>query len=249
MGKYTENYRIKSFHANKYGKASLTSLLNFMIEAAWGHAQILDWGYDKLQANNLFWVLSRMYIEVERYPEWQEEIVVKTWPAGTDGMFAYRNYSIETVDGELILQASSCWLILDLKTKKIFLLREYRDTFPKLDNPDHCRIPKRIKPPVHPKEMNFSPVLFSELDVNKHFNSVNYLERVLNDFGTDFLDENEPVNIELNYLKEGLQGDSLAVVHQQVNDQESLSGSVRESDRLNLFAMNIIKWKKRTSDR
>ncbi len=245
MEKYSENYRIKSFHANKYGKASLTSLFNFMIEAAWGHAQILDWGYDKLQTNNLFWVLSRMYIEVERYPDWQEEIIVKTWPAGTDGMFAHRNYRIETTDGDLILKACSCWLILDLNTKKIFLLREYRDTFPKVESQDHCRVPKKVKPPVHPEEMKFNPVLFSELDVNKHFNSVKSLERVLDDFGTDFLDVNEPAKIEMNYLKEGMQGDSLALVHQQVNELEYISGIVRESDGIDLFAMNI-EWRKRS---
>lgn len=241
---YTENHRIRSYHANKYAKASLTCLFDFMVEAAWGHAQILDWGYDKLQTNNLFWVLSRMYIEVKRYPAWKEEIIVKTWPAGTDGMFAYRNYTIETVDGELLLKASSCWLILNLDTKKIFLLREYRNTFPKVESPDHCREPKRVKPPLHPDKMQFSPVLFSELDVNKHFNSVKSLERLLNDFGTDFLDENEPARIEVNYLKEGLPGDSLALVHQQVNEQEYISGVVRKSDGADLISMNI-EWRKR----
>ena len=244
MNLFSENHCVRSYHTNKYSKASLTSLFDFMLDAAWGHAQVLDWGYDKLQSNNLFWVLSRMYIEVERYPDWQEEIIVKTWPAGTDGMFAYRNFLIETKSGELILKASSSWLILNLETKKIFLLRAYKDTFPKLESPGHCRLPQKIKPAKHPDKLFFNPVLFSELDLNKHFNSVKALERVLDDFGTDFLDVNEPFKVEVNYLKEGMQGDSLTVIHHQQSENKFCSGIVRESDKADLFTVEI-EWRRR----
>lgn len=247
MEKYQEELSIKSYHTNQYGQASISSLFNILIEAAWAHAQVMDWGYDSLKSNNLFWVLSRMYFRVEKYPAWQDQITLNTWSAGTDGMYAYREYILENEKSEVILRASSAWLILDMETRKIFRLSEFRDTFPKRIDPNACRAPKRIKPDIHPENLNYFPVLFSELDINKHFNSVKYVERVLDDFGIDFLNSYEPAELEVNYLKEGQAGDRIAVTTTQLSESENLNCLVRESDGADLCVMRIV-WRARVSD-
>ena len=244
MEKYQEQLSIKSYQNNQYGKASIASLFNILIEAAWAHAQVMDWGYDSLKSNNLFWVLSRMLFQVEKYPAWQDQITLSTWSAGTDGMYAYREYIVEDQHGEILLRASSAWLILDMETRKIFRLSEYRETFPKLIDSKACRNPKRIKPDIHSDEMNYFPVLFSELDINKHFNSVKYVERVLDDFGIDFLNGYEPAELEVNYLKEGVSGDLIAVTRTQISENEYLNCLVRESDSADLCVMRIV-WRER----
>ncbi|MBC8005287.1 MAG: hypothetical protein H7X84_07415 [Verrucomicrobia bacterium] len=244
MEKYQEKISIKSYQTNQYGKASIGSLFNILIEAAWAHAQVMDWGYDSLKNNNLFWVLSRMYFQVEKYPSWQDEITLSTWSAGTDGMYAYREYIVENEKGNVLLKASSAWLILDMESHKIFRLSEYRSTFPKRIDNNACRNPKRIKPGVHPENMVFYPVLFSDLDINQHFNSVKYVERVLDDFGIDYLNNHEPAELEVNYLKEGQAGDSIAVTNTQLSEHEYLNSLVRESDKADLCVMRIG-WRER----
>jgi len=245
MEKYQEKLTIKSYQTNQYGKASIAALFHIMLEAAWAHAQIMDWGYDDLKNHNLFWVLSRFYLQVEKYPAWQNEITLNTWSAGTDGMYAYREYIMEDSKGEIILKASSAWLILDMETRKIFRLSDYKATFPKRIDANACRNPKRIKPDAHVGELNFYPVLFSELDINKHFNSVKYVERVLDDYGIDFLNENEPEEMEINYLKEAVAGDSVSVTRTQVSDSEYLNCLVRQSDAVDLCVMRMV-WRERS---
>lgn len=244
MEKYQEKLTVKSYQTNQYGKASIAALFHIMLEAAWAHAQIMDWGYDDLKNHNLFWVLSRFYLQVEKYPAWQDEITLNTWSAGTDGMYAYREYILEDSNGEIILKASSAWLILDMETRKIFRLSDYKATFPKRIDANACRNPKRIKPDVHAAELNFYPVLFSELDINKHFNSVKYVERVLDDYGIDFLNVNEPAEMEVNYLKEAIAGDSVAVTSTQLSANEYLNCLVRESDGADLCVMRMV-WRER----
>ncbi|HAQ21088.1 MAG TPA: hypothetical protein DCR40_17925 [Prolixibacteraceae bacterium] len=244
MEKYQEILSIKSYHTNKYGNASITSLFNILIEAAWAHAQVMDWGYDSLKSNNLFWVLSRIYFQIEKYPVWQDRITLSTWSAGTDGMYAYREYILENEQGEILLRASSAWLILDMETRKIFRLSDLMATFPKRIDSRACRNPKRLKPDLHPENLNFHPVLFSEIDINQHFNSVKYVERVLDDFGIDFLDRFEPAEVEVNYLKEGQAGDSLAVSANPLAEHEFLNCLVRESDGADLCVMRIL-WRAR----
>jgi acyl-ACP thioesterase len=244
MEKYTQQLTVKSYDTNQYGKASLVSLYNFMLEAAWAHAQTLDWGYDTLKNNNLFWVLSRMYIEVEKYPAWQDEITLNTWSAGTDGMYAYREFILTDKSGGLILRASSAWLILDMENKRVFRLMDYRDTFPRRVDLNACRNPQRIKPQKHSQELVFTPVRFGELDINRHFNSVKYVERVLDNFGIDFLNDHEPFQVEINYLKEGLAGDRLAVACDRITDSSHQITIVRESDGADLCTMTMA-WRPR----
>jgi acyl-ACP thioesterase len=244
MEKYQEKISIKSYQTNQYGKASIASIFNILIEAAWAHAQVMDWGYDSLKSNNLFWVLSRMYFQVEKYPAWQDQVTLNTWSAGTDGMYAYREYIVENEKGEIFLRASSAWLILDMESHKIFRLSDYRTTFPKLTDINACRNPKRIKPDMHSEKLNFYPVLFSDLDINQHFNSVKYVERVLDDYGIEFLNTHEPAELEVNYLKEGQANDCIGVTRTQLSENENLNCLVREADGADLCVMRII-WRER----
>jgi medium-chain acyl-[acyl-carrier-protein] hydrolase len=239
MEKYQETLTIKSYQTNQYGNASIASLFNILMEAAWAHAQVMDWGYDHLKNRNLLWVLSRMYIQIEKYPVWQDRISLNTWSAGTDGIYAYREYVVENEIGEVIFKASTAWLILDMESRKIFRLSDFRNTFPKRIEANACRNPRRIKPDIHSDELVFSPVLFSELDINRHFNSVKSVERVLDDYGIDFLNMYEPAELEINYLKEGQAGDSLAVTCTKLAENEYLNCLVRESDGADLSVMRI----------
>ncbi len=241
---YQEQLAIKSYHTNQYGQASISSLFNILIEAAWAHAQVMDWGYDSLKSNNLFWVLSRMFFKVEKYPSWQDQIHLNTWSAGTDGIYAYREYVVENEKGEVLLRASSAWLILDMETHKIFRLSDFRATFPKRIDASACRNPKRIKPDSHTENLNYYPVLFSELDINQHFNSVKSVDRVLDDYGIDFLNSFEPAELEVNYMKEGQAGESLAVTRTPISENEYLNCLVRESDGSDLCVMRIL-WRVR----
>ena len=245
MEKYTVRIPVQSYQTNQYGKASVCSLLQFMLEAAWDHARLMDLGFDQLQSRNMFWVLSRLYLEVEKYPEWQDTIVLHTWSAGTDGMYAYREFLLEDEGGGVLLRGNTAWLILDVDSKKIVLLKDYRETFPRFGGHGVCREPKRLRPGKHTDELQYLPVRFSELDVNKHFNSVKALERVLDHFGIDFLNEYEPASIEISYLKEGLAGDRLAVSVRKLRDGHYQSTLVRESDQADLSTM-VIGWQDRS---
>jgi len=246
MEKFIQKIHIQSYHTDQYGKASICSLFHFMLEAAWAHARIMDWGYDQLQSNHMFWVLSRMYVIVEKYPSWQDELTLNTWSAGTDGMYAYREFIIEDAKGEVLLRANTGWLILNTESRKIVLLREYINTFPRYSGLNACREPERIRPAKNTEPLRYSPILFSELDINKHFNSVKALERVIDHFGIEFLNLHEPESIEVNYLKEGLAGDSLAVSSRQTGINEYLSSVIREKDLIPLSHIKLI-WRPRNS--
>ena len=244
MKQLTQQLTIHSYQTDQYGKALPTALIALMLEAAWAHARVMEWGYDDLKNKHMFWVLSRMLIEVDRYPVWQEPIRLRTWSAGTDGMYAFREFLIENDRQDVLLRANSAWLILDSETRKIIRLMQYRDTFPRLTGQSVCRVPARVRMPVCNWTPEYREVQFSDLDINRHVHSVRYVERMLDAFGIDFFEHNEPASIEGNYLKEGQAGDLLAVKRCADDEGGYSSGVVRESDQADLCVMKSV-WRPR----
>jgi len=244
MTKYPKEFTIHSYESNRFGNASLTSIFNFLIEIAWEHAQKLDWGFDALKSNNYFWVLSRIYIEIKKYPKWQEKITVQTWPTGIRSIYALREYEVKNEQDEIIIRSGSDWLILDMDTKRIIRPDLFANNFQQLAQPGICRYPEKIKPDVEKNNLNFSPVRFTDLDINQHFNSVKFVERALNSYGITFLNDHEVDKIEVNYLKEGLPEDSIAVSSAKISENEDMVSLIRESDGIDLCAMKIT-WRKK----
>jgi len=244
MNSYSETIRIHSYQTDQYKQATIPAIFNFMLDAAWAHARVMNWGYDFLYKKNMLWVLSRIYTQIERLPMWQEKITLETWSSGTDGIYAYREFILKDEHGDPILTANSAWLILDMDSRKIVMLRDYLDTFPRLAGHEVCREPKRLRHKISKEALNYEPVRFSDIDFNQHFNSVKALERVLDNYGIDFRQHFEPATIEINYLKEGHPGDELAVIRSRIREQLHQSSIFRKDDGAELSTFEI-EWRER----
>jgi len=90
----------------------------------------------------------------------------------------------------------------------------------------------------------YTPVLFNEIDINQHFNSGRYLERINNSYSFDFHENHELKELEVNFLKEGMPNDRLTVKQQPLNGAEHLCAVVRENDGAELIRARLL-WEKR----
>ncbi len=202
---FEKEYRIHVYETGPDGKLNMSSLFNYMQDIASEHAIRLGFGRDDLMKNNHIWVLSRMYAVITDLPVWNETILVKTWPNGIDRLFALRNYELSLSDGRHVASATSSWLILDRITKKIIrpdsILSQYNF------NPQSgfSKIRYASKLEFESTEGNLTPVFrikVSDLDLNLHTNNVKYLNWVSDSYDLDFMMNNAPQSIEINYLAE-----------------------------------------------
>ncbi|QGY46343.1 hypothetical protein GM418_22565 [Maribellus comscasis] len=233
----------KSYFINRFGKLSTSYLFYQMQDIAWEHANILGFGYDNLKKEHQFWVLSKLLVKIDRRPDWGEDFTLETWSRGTDGFFGYRDYNFADKSGKNIICATSAWLVLDLQTKRIVRLSEFKD-FPKYEESVFGENPAKVKPPKSEEELQFTPVLFNEIDINQHFNSGRYLERIIDSYDFDFHEQNELAEFEINFLKEGMPADKLAIKKQIQDSQNHLCSVVRESDGIDLIRARLV-WRDR----
>lgn len=80
------DFIVKSYHTDQNGKLTLPTILHFLQECAWDNARANNFGFEDLEKQNAFWVLSKIYLEIDEYPDWKDEIQIKTWPKGIDGL-------------------------------------------------------------------------------------------------------------------------------------------------------------------
>lgn len=236
--KYKQELSTKSYFVNRFGKLSTSFLFWQIQDIAWEHAEILGFGFDNLKKEQQFWVLSRLLVKIKRRPKWGEKFTLETWPVGTEGLLALRDIRFLDEKGETIIQATTSWLVLNQKTKRIERLD--LETFPFYNERVMDETAGKVKSPKSEEELVFTPALFNEIDINQHFNSGRYLERIIDSYDFDFHEKNELVEFEINFAKEGVPDDKLAVKKHFIDTGNHLCSVVRESDGAELIKARLV---------
>jgi len=209
------SFRISSFDTDPLGRARLTTLAGFFQEMAYLHAGGLGFGYRDLEQKNSFWVLSRIKIGIDRYPFWDEEVMVETWHNGVERLFGLREFRVFDRDEHPVARATSAWLILDAKTRRPLRPDE------NLLNAGTGRgflfegRPERIDIPGNAGLLSTRRVAYSDLDIMGHVNNVKYMEWCI-DLCMETSDPAGPglgiQELEINYKGEARQGDSVEIL-------------------------------------
>jgi medium-chain acyl-[acyl-carrier-protein] hydrolase len=241
---FEKEYRVHVYETGPDGKLNLYSLFNYMQDIASDHAVKLGFGRDDLMRDNRFWVLSRIYAEISMLPLWEDSIIIRTWPNGTDRLFALRNYEVRYPDGKNIASGTSSWLILDRITKKVqrpdTILSQYNRELHA--DPSPLRYAEKIEPAS--EDGRLSPlfrVKVSDLDVNLHTNNVRYLKWASDCYDLGFVLNNNPQSAEINYLAESMFDEEIIIKSSVENENGNFHrhSIFRTSDNKELCRIRI----------
>ena len=222
--KWTEYFKIRIYDVDFNNKVKLSSIFNFMQEVATSHAANLNVGLDDLLENGLFWVLSRVKLEILQYPTLGEEIKVETWPKGIDKLFALRDFNIYNSDNKVIAKATTAWLIIDskrLRPKRPKIFSERIPSFPT----EHAiiEIPEKIIESPKKESVLHKKIRYTDIDVNNHMNNVKYVEMILDAFSEDVFKTKKIKAMQVNFLSECKFGDEVQVFLGTYDDNSNFS--------------------------
>ncbi|MCX6301704.1 MAG: thioesterase [Bacteroidia bacterium] len=227
-----KEYGVHVYETGPDGRASLWSLFNYMQDSASEHAVKLGFGRDDLMKKNHFWVLSRMFAVFHELPFWNDTIIVKTWPCGTDKFFAMRNYEIKFPGGRDIAYGSSSWLIIDRTTKKIQrpddTLTRYNSEYQLIKPPLRSAV-KLAGASKNGSVTVASKVKISDLDINLHTNNANYFKWVTDSYDLNFILTHSPQSAEINYLAESM------------HDEDFIIRTSKDEDDKNIFNHSVFR--------
>ncbi len=210
--KYTEKRIVSCYEANANHLLKPAAMLDLMQEAAGKDADSLGFGYDNMIAGNTAWVLSRVKLQFHNYPKWRDEILLKTWHKGANRIFYLRDFLLEDPHGNILVSATTSWLIIDLSSRRMVRNKELAENFDNSqmgsaieEQAEKITLPNDIEPEfVHNHK-----VVWSDIDTNGHVNNVKYVVWALDALDYDFVKDNTVKELTVNFDSEVLPGESV----------------------------------------
>lgn len=215
----TYKYTIDAYLTDFRGKATLPMIGGFMLQAATRHAEERGFGYSSMIVQNKVWVLSRMNIEILEYPKNDTEIHLNTWVSEINKLFTERCFALQDADGKHIGYARSLWACIDLDNRRPTNVLELEGLLDYvIENPCPIESPARIAPIKETGTLSTFRIKYSDIDINKHLNSMKYIEHFVDVFPLGMHQDKEIRSFEINYIKEGLYGSKINVTKQEIKD-------------------------------
>jgi acyl-ACP thioesterase len=229
---YQKNIKIEPAQCEENNYLTLSSLLDFLQTIAGKHADILHFGITDLNRENDTWVLSRLRVDIDRWPHQGEELILKTWPKGVDRLFAVRDFMLYDMLGNVIVRAASYWLVIDKKTKRPKMMS---NIFTALDYPLLSAIDNKLgKTPAlqHPEYSSEIMVSENEIDINGHVNNIWYADWIMKVLPNSIKEEKKITSFEINYLSEVLVNETIKIeLGRSDNNKNLMLGSLIRGDR------------------
>ncbi len=220
------------FHVDFTGRLTMGVLGNHLLNCAGFHANERGFGIATLNEDNYTWVLSRLAVELDEMPYQYEDFSISTWVENVYRLFTDRNFAIVNKDGKNIGYARSVWAMINLATRKpADLLALHGGSITDYickDEPCPIEKPSRIK--VNTTEpVGKVKAKYSDIDINGHFNSIRYIEHILDLFPLSFYKEKRIRRFEMAYVAESYYGDEL-VFYRDETGGETYEIEVRKND-------------------
>lgn len=193
-------------------------VMELMQDAATSHADVLGIGWDYMDSNGLFWILSKVKIVFHKPIDRNvRNIKLYTWPVDASRLYMERRFEAVDEQGGVLFSSSSLWMIIERDTRKI-CPREVAKKYYNFDfdeaacgcdsNFDRVRLDENYGLAYQRQ------VRRTELDLNRHVNNTNYVNYAL-----DVLSEADKVTaLEIVYNKELKLGDVVSVYCKRVNN-------------------------------
>ena len=106
------------FDVNKTVK--LRRIMEFMQDLATTHADKLGFGWNSMNDNGLFWVMSKVKIVFHKKSDRNvRRFKLYTWPVKPDRLYVERRFEAVDDRGENLFSATTVWMIVERDTRKI----------------------------------------------------------------------------------------------------------------------------------
>lgn len=187
-------------------RLSYPSVFTLFEDAATLDAEQIGYDYGKVGKQGLLWVYTRVYVRFYEMPEYLRKASFETRAGGKKAFIFPRFGRLYDENGKIAADLSSYWCLMDAKSRKAILhppLESIDQT-----SGDECPLPGKVET-KEAKEVARRIVAYSDLDLNRHFNNVRYVEMVLSLKPSSFYETHVLKEILISYESEIHEGEEV----------------------------------------
>ena len=213
----------------KVKEEQIEKIVEYMQEAANRQCESsnlpLEWLRDE---KGLAFILGAISINIYKPLHAYDEIEVSTWCKESKSYIFNRYFDILR-DGELIAEASSTWVLIDLNSKSMVRASAHEELWKNFFYHDPIDqavlLPKaKIAKDAPLFEVGKRKIMYSDIDYNMHMNNTHYPDMVC-DYLDEMVDENNAYRVSgmsLSYLKESPLGATLTVTRGEMREDGTI---------------------------
>lgn len=218
---YQSDQVLKNYETDFKQEVKPSAILGFFQEAASENSEEAGFGYSSLAPLGMLWVLSKIYVEVDRLPKLGEKIVVQTWPHAPNKAIFERSFLIRDEGGEAVIRAFSRWCVLRANGRIVPASQVPRDLEDYISEKsiefDDWAVPQA----ADCGEAAFSlKIANSEYDRNMHVNNIKYADYIFNCFSVEELKAKKLKSFQIHYVQQSHEGDVLRFYRKQLSENE-----------------------------
>ena len=183
---------IKSYDTSNDNFMRLNCILKHQQQAGEEQLEFFGYGHELMFEDGLVWIVTNTSVKINRMPTYNEKLRLDTWSRDIKGAKFYRSYNWYSEDGELLIEGTTLFLLVDTVRHKpkhpSAVSLEMPGDFNEMNSAPE---PKRIFLPDDSlfETVGERQIYYSLLDQNGHLNNAFY-----SDFLTDFApDMNNPI--------------------------------------------------------
>lgn len=221
MKVYSQDFSVHIHQTSFTGQSQLWAIFQWFQEAAANHATILEAGVEHLAKDGLIWVLLRLNLEINRMPEWREEMVLSTWVPEINGISTERHFRIVSKkDNNVLVNGASLWYAINLKTKKPSKLDAVLRNAHLIQDKAIASSLSKITIPAIDITNEFSVTARSgDIDIAHHVNNSVYVKWSSDAISLDEIRKKTIKEFQINFITETLTNDQVNIKRYDMEDQ------------------------------
>lgn len=191
-----------------------------------------------INARNAYWVITKTKIHFAKRPFWRDKILTVSYPISNVLIRANENTAITTPEGDVLVTANQEVCCLDLKTHRPLKLSTM--PFPKNNFPAPvfaANFEKFNATEIAYKKVYEQKILSQHIDMSHHMNNIEYIKLALNVFNVSELEKCEPLDLEMHYLGESIENQTLSVFYAKVNNASFMK--IQDETGRQVFEMKL----------
>ncbi len=205
-------YKVEQQSLDFTSRLKSPALIMSALKAAGADSHNKGFDYVDMEQDDNTWVLSRMAIEVQYRPRQYSDYEIETWISGYNRLLSTRNFRIYDEEGRQFATMTSMWAMLNVKTRTAVDLTRTADVHTKslVQEEPPCAAPCRLRGVSGGEEFRHT-VRYSDIDFNRHMNTIRYVEMIFDHLPIEAIAEDRPFRLDLHFLHEAVLGEVLTI--------------------------------------
>lgn len=221
MKHYFETFTVNDNEVDEFGRIRIQILQKKIQNASDKHGYLLGFGFKDMNQIGLFWVVTRLMVEINILPIINQKITIETWLESPSSAGINRFYRLVDIDKKCLISGVAKWSLVRRDTLRLVKTNEFNfiSDLEFDDEPIQFSSPILKKIPLQASDSSqyhikrkVSP---RELDENNHVNNTVYIQYVIDGLKNSL----DIAMYQISYVSPLYENDHFEIYYFEMNNQ------------------------------